>query len=79
VLGDGDRAVHYGKTYLAICEKEGVKDWDLAYAYEALARGYAVKGDSKNKDKYLKLAKAALNEVKDKETREMIEADLKTI
>ena len=79
VIGDGDRAVHYGKTYLDICKKEGIKDWDLAYAYEALARGYAVKGDEKNKEKYLKLAKESLADVEDKDTREMIEGDLKTI
>ncbi len=79
VIGDGNRAIYYGKSYLAICEKEGIRDWDLAYAYEALARGYAVKGDDKNKEKYLKLAKKAMIEVKDKETREMIEGDLKTI
>lgn len=78
-IGDGNRAIYYGKSYLAICEKEGIRDWDLAYAYEALARGYAVKGDDKNKEKYLKLAKKAMIEVKDKETREMIEGDLKTI
>lgn len=79
VLGDGDRAVHYGKTYLDICKKEGIKDWDLSYAYEALARGYAVKGDAKNKEKYIKLAKASLADVENKDTREMIEGDLKTI
>lgn len=79
VLGDGDRAVHYGQTYLEICKKEGIKDWDLAYAYEALARGYAVKGDAKNKEKYLKLAEKATADVKDKDTRDMIESDLKTI
>ena len=79
VLGDGDRAVHYGHTYLEICKKEGIKDWDLAYAYEALARGYAVKGDAKNKEKYLKLAEKATADVKDKDTRDMIESDLKTI
>jgi hypothetical protein len=79
VIGDGDRAIHYGKTYLDICKKEGIKDWDLAYAHEALARGYAIKGDKKNKEKYLKLAKDSLADVEDKDTREMIEGDLKTI
>jgi hypothetical protein len=79
VLGDGKRAVHYGKNYLDICEKEGIKDWDLAYAYEALARGYAVAGEAKNKDKYLTLAKKALDDVKDKQTKDMILGDLKTI
>ena len=79
VLGDGKRAVHYGKNYLDICKKEGIKNWDLAYAYEALARGYAVADDAKNKDKYLDLAKKALDDVKDKETKDMILGDLKTI
>jgi hypothetical protein len=79
VLGDSNRAIHYGQTYLDICKNEGIKDWDLAYAYEALARGYAVKGDTKNKEKYLKLAEKAMAEVEDKDTRNMIENDLKTI
>lgn len=79
VLGDGDRAIHYGQTYLDICKKEGIKDWDIAYAYEALARGYAVKGDEKQKAKYIELAKKAMTEVEDEDTRKMIEADLKTI
>jgi hypothetical protein len=79
VIGDGSRAVHYGKTYLDICKKEGIKDWDLAYAYEAIARGYAVAGDEKNKAKYLDLAKNATAEVDDKDTRDMLEGDLKTI
>lgn len=79
VLGKGDRAVHYGKNYLKICEKEGIKNWDLAYAYEAIARGYAVAGDEKNKTKYLELAKKASEDVENKETRDMILRDLKTI
>lgn len=79
VIGDGNRAVHYGKTYLDICKKEGIKDWDLAYAYEAIARGYAVAGDEKNKTKYIDLAKKATAEVEGKEARDMLESDLKTI
>ncbi len=79
VLGDGKRAVHYGTTYLDICKKEGIKDWDLAYAYEAIARGYSVLGDEKNKSKYLELAEKATTKVEDKDTQDMILGDLKTI
>ncbi len=79
VLGDGERAIHYGKNYLEICKKEGIKDWDLAYAYEAIARGYAVAGDEKNKVKYLELAKQVTETITDKETKDMLLADLKTI
>jgi hypothetical protein len=79
VLGDGERAIHYGQNYLNICKKEGIRDWDLAYAYEALARGFAVAGDKKNKEKYLKLAKEVTGEIEDKKTREMLENDFKTI
>jgi hypothetical protein len=79
VLGDGERAVYYGKTYLDICKKEGIEDWDLAYAYEAIARGYAVAADEKNKTKYLKLAKKSTEKVENQKSKDMLYADLKTI
>jgi hypothetical protein len=79
VLKRAEPAIRLGKRYLEICEQEGVKDWDLAYAYEAIARGYAVAGDKANTAKYLELAKKTTDAVDDKDTREMIIGDLKTI
>lgn len=79
VLERTDPAIYYGKRYLEICEKEGIKDWDLAYAYEAIARGYAVAGDKTKTTKFLDLAKKATEKIEDEQTRKMLYGDLETI
>jgi DNA-binding transcriptional MerR regulator len=45
VLGRAEPALHHARRVLAICERHGIDDWDLAYAHEALARAHAVAGD----------------------------------
>ena len=40
------RARHLAaRRVLEICEGNGIRDWDLAYAFEALARASRVAGD----------------------------------
>ena len=50
ILGNSDEALSYAKKTLEITEenKNKMKDVDLAYAYESMARAYSI---SKNKDK----------------------------
>jgi tetratricopeptide (TPR) repeat protein len=42
--GNGERALHYAQRCLGITQEEGLQDFDLAYAYDALARGLAMTG-----------------------------------
>lgn len=44
VLGRADAALHHARRTLEICQAEGIGDFDLFYAHEALARAYAVSG-----------------------------------
>src|SRR6478752_5870503 len=46
VAGRGEPALHHARRCLELCEQEGLDDWDLAFAYEALARASATAGDS---------------------------------
>ncbi len=46
VLGKGDLALEYAKKTLRLTEEHGFDDFDLAYAYEAMARAYAALGNS---------------------------------
>ncbi len=46
VLGRGEPAIHHGRRCLEICQQHGIGDFDVAFAYEALTRGYAVSGDA---------------------------------
>jgi hypothetical protein len=45
VLGRSDPALWHARPGLERVEEAGAGDWDLAYAYEALARASAVAGD----------------------------------
>ncbi|MBU6232850.1 MAG: hypothetical protein KJS64_01225 [Acidobacteria bacterium] len=42
--GNGERTLHHAQRCLVITEEMGLKDFDLAYAYDAVARGLAMTG-----------------------------------
>ena len=56
VLSKGNEALSYAQETLRLTEEHGFKDFDLAYAYESMARAHAVSG---NKEKYKEFWKKA--------------------
>jgi hypothetical protein len=79
VLGRSEPAIYHGKVALDICERNDIGDWDLAFAYEALARAYAVAGNSAESGRWLASAQAASAEITDDEDRDLLLRDLATI
>jgi hypothetical protein len=79
VLQRGEPAQYHARRCLEVCQQHGIGDWDLAFAYEALARASAVAGDARGRDGYLADARAAGEAIKDPEDRELLEKDLATI
>jgi hypothetical protein len=79
VLGRGEPALHHARRCLEICEKHGIGDWDLAFAYEALARASRVAGDEEGRQRYAALAEEAGAKIREVEDREGFEADLATV
>jgi hypothetical protein len=79
LLGRGEPALHHARRGLKICQENGTKDWDLAYAYESLARAAAVAGDTVATAEWLSRAEAAVAEVAEEEDRELLLSDLATI
>lgn len=59
VLGNAHEAVRYGQLCLDRCLAEKIGDFDLAYAYESLMRGWLVAGDSERAAEYEHLAREA--------------------
>ena len=59
ILGQGQNALAYAKNCLHLCIDNDFGDFDLAFAYEAAARAFAVLCDSKMTEKHLELAKKA--------------------
>jgi DNA-binding transcriptional MerR regulator len=77
VLGRGEPALHHARRVL--CQENGIGDWDLGFAYEALARAYAVAGDAAQAREYTDQALAAAEDIAEAGERELLLADLETI
>jgi len=78
VLGRGEPAVWHARRCLEWCESAGIGDWDLAYAYEALARAHAVAGTGEA-DAWKLKAREAGDAIADPEDREHFDEDYATL
>jgi hypothetical protein len=76
VLGRGDAALYHAERCLELCTENGIGDWDLAAAYEALARAHQVAGSDADYRRNLELGREALAQIADEEDREHIAEDL---
>jgi hypothetical protein len=79
VLGRAEPAIWHGRRCLEICEQHRIGDFDLAYAYEALARGHAVAGDSEAATRYKRLAEEAGQAIAEEDDREFFAEDMATL
>jgi hypothetical protein len=79
VVGRGEPALHHAQRCLDICEANGLGDFDLAYAHEALARAAFVAGDADRGARHLAMAREARAGISEDDDRELFDADLATI
>lgn len=77
VLERGEPAVYHAKICLELTEKNDIRDFDLAFAYEAMARSSAAVGNKKDFEKYNKLAEEAAEKIKKKDDRDYFLDELK--
>lgn len=77
-LGRAEPALHHARRCLELVEQnpDAMEEWDLAGAYEALARAHAVAGDAAEAERYRSLGLEAVAKVEDAEDRAHIEGDL---
>jgi hypothetical protein len=79
VLRRADPALWHARRVLESCEASGIGDWDLAYAYEALARATRVAGDDAATERWLAKARAAGDAIAEADDRDLLLGDLQTI
>jgi hypothetical protein len=79
VLGRGEPAVYHAERCLDWCGRGEVEDWDLAFAYEALARAHAVAGNTAEAARFKELARETGDEIADPEDREHFDKDWATL
>lgn len=79
VLGRAEPAQYHAGRVLDLCQGNDIGDFDLAFAYEALARAHAVAGHARQARDYTDQALAAAQDITDGEDRALVLADLETI
>ncbi len=79
VLRRPEPALYHARRCLAICREHHIRDFPLAFAYEALARASAVAGRSRDRDRYIREAQRAAKGIEDEEDRKLVLSDLATI
>jgi hypothetical protein len=79
VLGRGEPALYHARRCLALTTEHGFGDFDLAYAYEALARASAVAGDRHAAIRYAEQARVVTEDVEDNDDRDLVLADIATL
>ena len=79
VLGRAEPAMFHAQKTLDICQRHDIRDFGLAFAYEALARAAAVGRDGDESRRWVELARAAAAEIAGDFDRELVLSDLETI
>ena len=76
VLGRAEPALFHAQRSLDLCLEHGIGDFDLAYAYEALARANRVAGNEDELRRNLEAARNAGEGIADAEDRDHFDEDL---
>ena len=79
VLGRAEPALWHARRCLAIVEANAIADFDIAAAYEAMARAHVTAGDLAEVMAWKARALAALDGIADPDDREIVEGDLATL
>ena len=81
VLGRAEPALHHAERCLAITEANAgnMEEFDLPFAYEALARANRVAGDAAEAKRYEEQAREAADCIADAEDKEIVLSDLATL
>lgn len=75
LLGHKEAALYHAENTLKWADEAKAVDWDLAYAYEAMARAQALNGNKEEFQKYHDLAAQAGTQIKEEGDRQQFDAD----
>ncbi len=72
----GESALLHANAYLDICIKYDYKDWDISFAYEAIAFAHKVLGNIKLMNEFKEKGLKSLCDIKEKGDRDYAESEL---
>jgi len=78
-LNKGQQALYHASACLKICEEHHIEDFDIVFAYEAMANAYNLLGDNEQLEHYKKRAYDALPKIEDEGNRNYAQSELDKI
>jgi DNA-binding transcriptional MerR regulator len=78
-VGRSEPALYHAARAVAICRQHDIGDFDLAAAYEGMARASAVAGDADEAERWTELARTAAADIADDDDRAIVLADIDSI
>jgi hypothetical protein len=79
VLGRPQPALYHAQRCLELCTENNIGDFDIAFAYEAVARANAAAGEQTEYQKYAKLAGESGEHIKGGENKKYFFSELESI
>jgi hypothetical protein len=79
LTGNGERALYHGLKCLEVCEENNIKDFDITFAYEAVANAYKLLNNADKLNEYKKFAYDSLEGIEDKGNKDYAESELNKI
>ena len=76
ILGRAEPALFHAQRSLDLCLEHGIGDFDLAFAYEALARAHRVAGNDADVRRNLEAARHAAEAIADPDDRDHFDEDV---
>jgi hypothetical protein len=76
VLKRSEPALYHAKRCLEICLENNLKDFDIAFAYEAMARAHTTAGNRIESEKHLQLARYVADQIKDEKDKDYFLSEL---
>ena len=78
ILNRSEPALYHAKECMGLTEEHKFVDFDLAYAYEAMARAFAAAGEKSECEKYIGLTKGAGEKIKNDEDKKIFVGDFES-
>lgn len=75
-IGRDEPALFHAKRCIEIAEEHRIGDFDIAFAYEAMARAQSEAGNESGCREYREKAQRAIDQVKDPEDRKICQGEL---
>jgi hypothetical protein len=76
LAGNGESALYHAKACLSICETENITDFDITFAYEAMAKAYKLLGITEQFEYYKSLAYKSLDNIVEQNNKDYALAEL---